>query len=44
MKRINITIPIEEHKAALSLLPYGQVRTFSALIRLALQQLPKKKK
>ena len=42
-KQITITIPPNEHKAALKKLPYGEARTFSSLVRLALSLLPRKK-
>jgi hypothetical protein len=41
-KQVTITIPTKEHKEALKLLPHGEARTFSALIRLALKNLQQK--
>lgn len=43
-KPVTITIPPEELKDAQDLLPYGEARTFSALVRLALGKLPRPKK
>lgn len=41
-KLVTITIPPEEHDEALKKLPYGEIRTFSALVRHAIRKLPKK--
>lgn len=42
-KPVTITLPPEELKEAKALLPYGEARTLSALIRMALRMLPRSK-
>lgn len=43
MLRINITIPQEEYEEAKEKIPYGEARTFSAIVRVALKKLQPKK-
>lgn len=38
MKRVNITIPEQEHDEALKRLPYDGIETFSVLVRHALKK------
>ncbi len=42
-KVYSVTMPPAEHDEAEARLPYGEVQTFSALVRLALKMLPKLK-
>lgn len=43
-KVYTITMPEDEHDEAVSKLPHGQIRTFSALVREALAYFPPKKR
>lgn len=42
-KPVTITIPKDELTNAKKMLPYGEARTLSALIRMALKMLPRMK-